>query len=160
MNKVLAFIMVLLLAACTGNQEQEQMKDTKATPLKQYVDSMKAAYPNYAGNVAVVKIICEDFEKHITNIPGILEGTPFRIVGIAEVGGKVNVMVASEIEFGSLSVWCNDFDKQKAAQLDKSKMYHVTGGSLHHYEAESGFAEQWLDLGDLYINNLELSQAD
>ena len=162
MNKVLAFISVMLLAlACTNSQEQEQA-ETPETPLTQYMDSLKSAYPNYASNVAVAKIICEDFEKRLVKIPGILEDTPFKIVGIAEAGGSISIMLSSDtdINCGSLKVWCDNFDKGQAAQLDKSKSYNITGGTLDHCEHTSGISHEWLDLGSVYINNLELSPAD
>lgn len=169
MKKVLAILMLApMLIACTGNQKS----DAARSKLDQYVDSMMEAYPNYAGNISVAKLICDDFEKRLDTLPGILEGVPFEIVGIHEIAGEVSVMISAEAgssagnpeemkrgKFASVSVWCENFDKDKAPLLDKNKTYKVTGGKVASYKGVNGMAEGWLKLGDIYVTDLQLEEV-
>lgn len=153
MKQVLAFFIVLLvMASCTGKQQAEK----PGNALDQYADSITKVYPNYSGNIAVVKMICEDFEKHISPLPGVLDGKDFKIVGISDIGGKTSVMFACSQP--SVSVWCEDYGAENAAKLDQSKNYRITGGTIDHYVPEGGIAHQWLDLGEVYVKDLTVEE--
>ena len=153
MKQVLAFFIVLLaMAACTGKQQAEK----PGNALDQYADSITKVYPNYSGNIAVVKMICEDFEKHISPLPGVLDGKEFHVVGISDIGGKTSVMFACSQP--SVSVWCEDYGTENAAKLDQSKNYRITGGTIDRYEPERGIAQQWLTFGSIFVNGLTVEE--
>ena len=153
MKKVIAIFTVLLtLVACSD----KQLAEKSGNALDQYVDSITKVYPNYLGNIAVVKVICEDFEKCISPLPGVLDGKDFHIVGISDIGGKTSVMFACSQP--SVSVWCEDYGTENAAKLDQSKNYRITGGTIDHYVPEQGIAHQWLDLGEVYVKDLTVEE--
>lgn len=158
MKKVIALFMVLLaLGSCTGEHQAEK----KGTAFEQYRDSITKVYPNYAGNIAVAKQICDDFEKHLGTIPGILEGTEFSFTNIADVGGKLLAAFSYKYkgdDVTSLSVYCEDLDPQLAATLSQDKTYKITGGTFDHYQAERGMAQQWLTLGTIYVRDLKVEE--
>ena len=154
MKQVLAFFFVLLaLASCTGKQEAEK----PGNALDLYADSITRVYPNFSGNIAVVKMICEDFEKRISPLPGVLDGKEFHVVGISEIGGKTSVMFACSQP--SVAVWCDDYGTENAAKLDNSKNYRITGGTVERYKPERGIAHQWLTLGEVYVKDLQVEEV-
>ncbi len=167
--KITLLLSAIALIACTGKQQA----DTR-TLLDRYVDSMMVAYPNYSDNISVAQLICVDFEKRIVTLPGILEGAPFRVVGMSEIGGKVHLMMSakagteantgSEAErkgkFASLTLWCDDFDKDKASQIFEDRLYKVTSGKIDSYQAAHGIADPWLDLGRLYVTDLQVEPVE
>jgi uncharacterized lipoprotein len=153
MKQVLAFFIVLLaLAACSDKQQAEK----SGTPFEQYVDSITKVYPNFKGNIAVQEKICEDFGRHLNALPGILEGAQFDIVNMGEVAGKTMVMFTCKT--GDVTLWCEDFGTEKAAQLDKSKSYKVTGGTLERYVPTHGIAGDLLKLGEVYVKDLTVEE--
>jgi len=160
MKKVIALFMVLLaLGSCTSEQQAEK----KGTAFEQYTDSITKVYPNYAGNIAVAKQICGDFEKHLGTMPGILEGSEFTLDdnSIAEIDGKILVMFSYKYKgenITSLSVYCEDLDPQLASTLNSEKPYKITGGTFDHYEPVHGMAAQWLQLGTVYVRDLKVEE--
>lgn len=160
MNKVLVFIVsLLILASCDGNDGSSKQPGTL---LEQYVDSVTKACPNYKGNIMVCKQICADFESKVATLPGILDGTQFEFRNMAEIGGEITVdfhYVGDLLNGGaSLSVWGEDFDHDQAATLDKSKSYKVVGGEIERYRYDKGIADDYLDLGTLYVRNLKVEE--
>lgn len=158
MKQVLAFFIVLLvMASCTGNQSVSN----SGSMFEQYKDSITKVYPNYKGNIAVLKQISDDFEKHLGTMPGILEGTEFSFTNIADVGGKLLAAFSYKYkgdDVTSLSVYCEDLDPQLAATLSQDKTYKITGGTFDHYQAERGMAQQWLTLGTIYVRDLKVEE--
>lgn len=159
MKKVLAILAALLvLTSCVSKEKPEEK--TPITKLEQFVDSMKKVYPNYEGNIAISKKIGDAFAGKLAIFPGILEDESFRIVGISEIGGKYNLMLAlkhSDMEC-SLSVWCEDFGEEKAAALDNTKLYRLTGGTIETITPKSGIAGPYLELGDVYVKDLTVEE--
>ena len=150
--------MLLALAACSD----KQVASNTGTPLDQFVDSITKAYPNYAGNITVQNKISAELEKRISPLPGILEGTKFQFDNVAEIGGSVLTMfsLADKTSAGvtTLIVSCDDFDKDVAATLDKTKNYKITGGTVVNFEAQRGMAEQWLYLGRVDVKDLKVEE--
>ena len=158
MKKVLAIMAVLLaVTSCVEKQAQAPNNEPK-TKLEQYADSIKKAYPNYAGNDAINKLICEDFEKRMLELPGILEDNPFHIIeGVMEVGGTYHLMLSAEGDI-SLSVWDENLAKETALKLDKTKLYKVTGGEVEKYEPAHSHGGNILYLGSIYVKNIQLEE--
>lgn len=155
MKQVLAFFMMLLvLASCTSRQQQAS---EPVSPFRQYVDSITKAHPNYSGNIAVQKMIGEDFLKHITPFPGILEGVSFSVVNMGETAGKTIVMFSSYDP--SLYLWCEDYGTEKAAQLDTKKSYKIAGGTFDRYEPVEGVANAYLQLGSVFVRDLAMEEV-
>lgn len=141
-----------------NQQQNEREEQLAAVPLEHYADSMMNAYPNYAGNDAVMKTICEDFEKRLEDIPGILEDEPFHIVGgIDEVAGRYYLNLASD-GVASVKVWDENLAKETAVKLDKNKIYKITGGKYDRYEPSVLSLTHFLSLGTIYINDIELEE--
>lgn len=160
MKKVLALFMLLSLLACNHDAKNESIQTAdKQTLLERYVDSIKTVYPNFEGNIAVNKLICEDFAKHLNELPGILKGTPLRVVGIGNVMNKYSIMLASDTEHGSVSVWDENFDPELAAKIDKNKKYVVTGGTIERFEGVQGMTTT-LGLGSIFIKDLMIEPAE
>lgn len=160
MKQVLAlFIALLALASCSTDKQQAS---NPGTPLDQFVDSITKVYPNYAGNITVQNEISAELEKRISPLPGILEGTKFQFDNVAEIGGSILIMfsLAGETSAGvtTLLVSCDDFDKDIAATLDKTKTYKITGGTVVNFEAQKGMAEQWLYLGKVEVKDLTVEE--
>lgn len=160
---VLIFLSVIggffFYAMWSWNQYQnEREEQLAAIPIEQYADSIMKAYPNFAGNDAVMETICEDFEKRLEVIPGILEDEPFYMVGgIHEVAGRYYLMLASE-GVASVRVWDENLAKKTAVKLDKKKMYKITGGKFDRYEPSGLSLTHSLSLGTIYINDIELEE--
>lgn len=171
MKKIVALFMVLLtLSACTNTNKEEKKvlpdtfpgdpewmsKTRENTILSQYVDSITQVYPNYKDNIVVAKKICEDFEKHLGAIPGILKGSTYRFVSMTEKDGK-NIVAFACNEKGP-RVWCMDYPADEAAKLNKEKAYEVTGGTFDRYEPAEEMAGESLDLGTVYVNGLKVAE--
>ena len=171
MKKAIALFLVLLaLSACTNTNKEEKKvlpdtfpgdpewmsKTRENTILSQYVDSITQVYPNYKDNIVVAKKICEDFEKHLGTMPGILKGSTFRFVSMMEKDGK-NIVAFACNETGP-SVWCMDYPADEAAKLDKEKAYEITGGSLDNYVPVDEQAGAFLNLGEVYVKGLKVEE--
>lgn len=161
MKKVLAIVIMLLaVISCVRKQNVTTEEKTPTTQLEQFVDSMKNVYPNYKGNIAINKKIGEAFASNLTTIPGILEDESFHIVGISEIVGKYNIMLALEHSGmeTSLSVWCEDFGEEKAATLDNTKLYRLTGGIVETITPKMGIAGPYINLGNVYVKDLTVEE--
>lgn len=163
MKKVLALFALLLMVTSCVSKETHEVK-TPTTKLELFVDSMKNVYPNYKGNITVAQKICDDFKQHLTTLPGILKDSPFHITGIAEIRGikeEDNYLTISlHCDVGGLSIWCDHFDRQQAANIDNNKLYKITGGNVVGYKGAHGIAGELLDLGDINVSDLELTEIE
>ena len=160
MNKVLITLAIILVAAsCGSKQPEEKVADAPATHLEQFVDSMKAVYPNYKGNIAVGKKMSEALENRLAVLPGVLDDAQFYIVGIGEIAGSFNLMLAYE---GSndinLLIWCDDFGKDNAAKLDKTKLYRVTSGTFVSAEHDVMTMPSKIELGQFTFKDLVVEE--
>lgn len=160
MKKVLITLVIILVAAsCGSKQPEEKVADAPATHLEQFVDSMKAVYPNYKGNIAVGKKMSEALENRLAVLPGVLDDAQFYIVGIGEIAGSFNVMLSYE---GSkdinLLIWCANFGKDKAAKLDKTKLYRVTSGTLVSTDHDTMPIPSKVELGQFTFKDLEVEE--
>lgn len=151
MKQVLAFFLVLLaLVSCSD----KQLAEKSGNALDQYVDSITKVYPNYSGNIAVQKMIGEDFVNHLAKKPDVLSGTAFKLVNIGEVAGKTMVMFSCD----HLYLWCEDYGTENAAKLDNTKAYRIAGGEFDMYEPVEGVAGQQLKLGSVFYRNLVMEE--
>ena len=153
MKQVLAFfIAVLALTACTNSTNEGK----QGTALEQFTDSITKARPNYEGNIAVQKMIGEEFSKNLGTLPGVLDGTAFKVVELADIAGKTMVMFSSDNPI--VYLWSEDYGTENAAKLDKAKTYRITGGTLDRYEPVEGVASPLLKLGSIYVRDLTMEE--
>lgn len=162
---VLIFLSVIggffFYAMWSWNQYQnEREEQLAAIPIEQYVDSIKQVYPNYMDNEAVFKKIIDDFEQWLgTDIPGKLEGEPMKVFGsLMEIGGVYEVSFVSRGD-AYIVVIDEDFGEDKAAQLDVTKTYKITGGKFVRYD-EPLFGIVSLDFGRIYVTDLTVEEME
>lgn len=140
--------------------DKERQEQIAAVPIEQYLDSIKHVYPNYMVNEAVFKKIIDNFEQWFgTDIPGKLQGEPMEIYGsLREIGGVFEVSFVSKGD-AHIVVIDEDFGEDKAAQLDVTKTYKITGGKFVRYD-EPLMGIVSLDFGRIYVTDLTVEEMD
>lgn len=175
MKKTLALLMVLALTACirpNNNQNEEEfaaidesparlLDDEETTsPLLQYTDSITKVYPEFYDNIIAAKSICEDFKGRVSKIPGILEGSAFKLDDVVDASGTAVVDFIYDGTAITLHVICVGYDREKASRLSKNSAYIIKGGTLADYEPLSFLSEHSINLGDVYVKDLQVEAVD
>lgn len=181
MKQVLAFLMVLAMTACiktstytrTGvdqnNEEEHAVIDPSpahrlhgqesTTPLLKYTDSITKVYPNFYENAIAAEKMSNDFKTKLGALPGIFEGSAFRLANVMDAQGTAIVELTYDGDPIRLSVHCVGFDREKAAKLSESKQYIIKGGKVTDYQPAPSTSDVSIDFGDVFTKDLQVEEV-
>ena len=169
--------MVLALTACvkhhptvTKNNEQEfatidpspanrLQGQELTTPLLKYTDSITKVYPNFYENILAAEKMTDDFKARLGDMPGILKGSVFSLHEVSDAGGFAVVEFVLDDNTIDLYVHCVGFDREKASKLSETKRYIITGGKVIDYLAPSYTTDISIDLGGIYVKDLQVEET-
>jgi len=171
MKKLFALLAVLAITACTNTNpnsgdgivkadESSTSTNDPTPPLWKYILFVINSHPDHGDNLETARHICEDFKTWLEKTPNAFDMSAFKLESVSEENGKTLVNFVLDVDSVSLHVRCSDFDRDKAIGLMGNEHFIIRGFKMERYKPAGNVTSGWLNLGDVYVKDLQVEAVD